>query len=430
MEKERQRKERVGEEYAARFDVIADPTVRAAVKDFYESFYEPEKLIRWWAGLYDPDLGGFYYANSARGVDGYLPDMESTYQILWRLRDFVPDLPGFFGPEITGKIVRFYRSRQDPSDGYFYHPQWTKEQSRANVMRYSRDQDWAIFVLGWLGAKPLYPTAIDRAANGEGATTSPEWEPNETSVRNYIDKLLRKTRCEHWANQIETQATTFKATGMLDTVLDVLDERVNPDYGLWVVGYDPETDIYTNPAGTPEIPYGIFTNAYKIAKTYNVGGRSLPNGLRMAEYAVRAIETGDSGARVTYLFNPWATLGNVRDNLSSYGSPAMLAAYDALIRNHIVTMLAASKNNLVRYRWGDGSFSYLQSGSKSTIYDTPVSLGKEEGDVNGNNLVVLFATHICNVLGLPAMIPVFSARHADLMLNLMKNAPKIEKTAR
>ncbi|MBP5349982.1 MAG: hypothetical protein J6Z13_06505 [Clostridia bacterium] len=174
-------------EWDRRFDVIADPATREAVRDFYRTFYAPEKLIRWWASLYDPDLGGFYYANSARDNEGFLPDMESTLQIVQRLRPFDPneDLAAYLGPEITEKMIRFYQSKQDPADGYFYHPQWTREVSRAKVMRYTRDLDWATAVLRWLHAKPLYPTALDRAketAKTEEKTPAREWEPNARSV--------------------------------------------------------------------------------------------------------------------------------------------------------------------------------------------------------------------------------------------------------
>ena len=412
-----------------RFGVIRDPRVRAAVKGFYEKYYDPEKQIRWWAGLYDPDLGGFYYANSARDTKGYLPDMESTYQILWRLHDFIPDLPGYLGPEITEKIVRFFRSKQDKDDGYFYHPQWTREQSRKNVMRYTRDQDWAIFVLGWLGAKPLYPTAMERAAEQGGETTSPAWQPNVASVTEYVERLLAETSCEHWANQIETQAMTFKATGMIGTVLDVLDRHVNPAYGLWVSGYDAEKDLYYNLKETPETetPYGLYTNAYKIAKTYNIGGRRVPYATKTVKNGIKAICSRDPGIRVTYIFNPWATLGNVRENLVNYGTPDEVAAYDAMIGERIVEMIDALGCSLGKYRWADGSYSYLQRGSKETIYSTPVSLGLEEGDVNGNNLALLCATHICTAIGLPEMIPIFDGSHAELMLDLLKNAPPIKK---
>ena len=425
-EKDMERRQEIDKQFEKRFNVISDPVIRSAVKGFYEEFYDPDKLIRWWAGLYDPDLGGFYYSNSARDSEGFLPDMESTYQIIWRLQEMVPDLPAFLGPEITAKIVSFYQTKQDPSDGYFYHPQWTKAESRANVMRYSRDQDWAVFVLGWLDAEPLYPTALDRAKNATSSIGT-EWQPNVNSVRNYANDLMNTTSCEHWANQFETQATTFEAAGMLDTVLDVLDERINPEYGLWDKGYNAATDKYTNLAGNEETPYGLYTCAYKIAKMYNIGGRPIPYALKMAANGIKAICSRDPGVRVTYLFNPWATLGNVCTNLKNLGTPAEVAEYDTLIKTTIIEMIDALSASLGRYMWEDGSFSYLQSGSKDTIYSTPVCLGVQEGDVNGNNLVVLLAEHISNAIGLSETIPICSYNHAEKMLELMKNAPSVVK---
>ncbi len=395
-----------------RFNVISDPLVRASVKAFYEKYYDPEKQIRWWAGLFDPDIGGFYYANSARDGEGFLPD-----------------LPAFLGEELTQKIVRFYQIKQDKDDGYFYHPQWTRDQSRKNVMRYTRDQDWAIFVLDWLGAKPLYPTAIDRAAGQNGKTSSPDWRPNANSVTSYVERLLAETSCEHWGNQLETQATTFKATGTIGTVLDVLDRRINPEYGLWVSGYDAEKDLYYNKmtAPEPETPYGIFTNTYKVVKTYNIGGRRAPGAIQTVRNAIKAICSRDPGIRLTYIFNPWATLGNVRENLVRYGTSGEVSAYDRLIRENVVEMIDALGCSLGKYLHRDGSYSYLQRGSKETIYSTPVSLGLEEGDVNGNNLALLCATHICTAIGLSDMIPIFGQHHAELMLDLLKNAPPIKK---
>ena len=430
-EREAERQAKLEREWAARFDVIEDPDVRAAVKDFYDGVYDPEKLVRWWAGLYDPDRGGFYYANSSRDLDGYLPDMESTYQILNRVRDFVPDLREFLGDELTAKIVTFYQEKQDQSDGYFYHPQWTKEESRKNVMRYSRDQDWSIFVLGWLGSSPLYKTALERAAesSASGGSTSTDWQPNVASVTSYVNNLLNTRTCEQWANTLETQATTFQATGMLDAVLDVLDARINPEYGVWVAGYNASTDTYLNlkSKSEGETPYGIFTNAYKVAKMYNIAGRHIPYTDKTVANAIKAICSRDPGARVTYLFNPWATLGNVRQNLVDYGTPAEVAAYDAQIKENIVEMVDALKSSLALYRCPDGSYGYLQSGSNPSVYSTTVSIGVKEGDVNGNNLVVLCAAHICTAIGLDDMIAIFNENHASLMKDLLTNAPSIRK---
>ena len=446
-QEEEARKERAAREWAERFNVIADAETRGAVQNFYEEFYDPEALIRWWAGLYDPDLGGFYYANSARDTKGYLPDMESTYQIVQRLRVLDPnsDLARFLGPEITAKMIAFYQSKQDPDDGYFYHPQWSRAVSRKNVMRYTRDQDWAITVLGWLHSAPLYPTALDRAAGSAGtvdvtvqrlasqagltAKSGTDWQPNVQSVTSYVNNLLATKSCESWSNTLQTQLSTFEATGMLDAVLDVLDQRINPEYGLWVSRYDAARDVYYNLMKTPtsEVPYGIYTCAYKVMIMYNAGKRVVPYASKMVENAIKAICSRDPGVRVTYIFNPWATLGNVRENLVFYGNSAMVADYDAQIKTNILEMLSALKGSLGKYKRADGSYSYLQSGSKSTIYDTPVSTGAVEGDVNGNNLVMSFAMHICHTIGLEHMIPVFGEQHGKLMQELLANAPKIVK---
>ncbi len=453
-QEEEERQAQIERNWATRFDSITDPEVKAAVKDFYEEFYDPEKIIRWWAGLYDPDLGGFYYANSARDNDGFLPDMESTLQIVQRLRAFNSDLANYLGPDITAKMIKFYQDKQDPDDGYFYHPQWSKAVSRKNVMRYTRDQDWAIAVLGWLHSAPLYPTALDRAKGSAGvvdvtvkrlasqaglttrtaaasASTSPRtglaWQPNESSVKNYVNNLMNTTSCEHWSNQLDTQISSFEAAGCLGYVLDVLDERVNPDYGLWVKGYNASTDRYTNLANNSETPYGIFTNTYKVMKCYNAGGRLFQCTGKMVENAFKAINSRDPGARITYLFNPWATLGQVNTNLKNYGNVAKRNEYNRLIEENFLEIIASLKSTLGRYRCEDGSYGFLQSGSSPTIYDTPVSLGLKEGDVNATNLVVSFAQHICNAIGLDGTIPVFNANHGKLMKELLDNAPKIEK---
>ena len=450
---EEERQARIERNYAARFNVISDPTVRAAVKDFYETFYDPEGIIRWWAGLYDPELGGFYYANSARDNDGFLPDMESTWQIINRLRQFDSDLARYLGPEITAKIIEFYQTKQDPDDGYFYHPQWGKsgDGDLMSLMRRTRDQDWAIAALENLHSAPLYPTALDRASGSTGSVdvtvqrlasyaglsktaisprTAANWQPNESSVKAYVNNLLNTQSCEAWANELDTQISTFEANGVIRYVLDVLDERVNPEYGLWVSGYDANRDLYYNLKSSPttEVPYGIFTNTYKVMKVYNAGGRLFKYAEKMVENTIKAINSKDPGARITYIFNPWATLGNVRSNLADYGTSAQLATYNRQISENIIEMINSLKSSLGIYKHADGSYSYLPSGCSSpTIYGTTVSLGLNEGDVNAHNLVMSFATHICNAIGLNGTIPVFNENHGKLMKELLDNAPKIEK---
>ena len=454
---EEERQARVEREFATRFNVITNPTVRTAVQDFYETFYEPEKIMRWWAGLYDPEIGGFYYANSARdnagyGANAFLPDMESTWQIINRLRQFDTDLARYLGSDVTAKIIEFYQTRQDPDDGYFYHPQWGKggDDNLMSLMRRTRDQDWAIAALEHLHSAPLYPTALDRARNttstfdvtvqrlassagltktAQASRVSANWEANEASVKSYVNNLLNTRTCENWANELDTQISTFEAKGVIQYVLDVLDERVNPTYGLWVSGYDSARDLYYNLKTSPttEVPYGIFTNTYKVMKVYNAGGRLFKYTTKMVENTIKAINSKDPGARITYIFNPWATLGNVRTNLQNYGSTAQLTAYDRLISENIIEMINSLKSSLGIYKHADGSYSYLPDGTSSpTIYGTPVSLGLNEGDVNAHNLVMSFATHICNTIGV-GTIPIFNENHGKLMQELLRSAPKVPK---
>ena len=58
-----------------------------ALKELY-SIYTVD-VVKWYANLFDPDIGGYYYSNSARDFDEasyngvnyrLLPDLESTYQ--------------------------------------------------------------------------------------------------------------------------------------------------------------------------------------------------------------------------------------------------------------------------------------------------------------------------------------------------------------
>ena len=51
-----------------------------AVRDFTGIY--TDGIYKWLAGLWDGEIGGFYYSNSARDTDGYLPDIESTAQAI------------------------------------------------------------------------------------------------------------------------------------------------------------------------------------------------------------------------------------------------------------------------------------------------------------------------------------------------------------
>ena len=444
------------EAWDTRFDHITDANINTAIRNLY-SHYDPEKLALWFAHLYDPVSGGFYYANSARDYNGFLADMESTYQISGMVKNGMFGLAGnlkeFYGADISAKMISFYQSMQDPETGYFIHPQFGKALTMSKVMRYSRDLDWAIAMLKDLGSKPLYATPFERvSATAYTDTvgrrqltvtslvgtapyreepvllaTAEGWEANEASVRAYVNNLLNTQSSEAWSNTLSTQRSMFVAAGVLDYVLDVLDERVNPDYGLWVKSKNADGS-YVNFIDKTEPAYGIYTVTYKLLVLYNDSqGREFKHVTKMMENAIECITSRKSAIRVTYLYNPWATLTNLRSNLNTYGTAEARAAFNAAMSENAVEMINSTLANLDDFRHEDGSYSFLPGKSSPEIYGTPVSLGYDEGDVNGTLIGVSAMTSaICGSLGY-VRVPLFNYHHGQTMLKAMKAAQPIEK---
>ena len=58
--------------------------VAEAMKELQSLF--TDGLPVWFANLWDDGIGGFYYSNSARDNEGFLPDIESTSQALGNLK--------------------------------------------------------------------------------------------------------------------------------------------------------------------------------------------------------------------------------------------------------------------------------------------------------------------------------------------------------
>ena len=87
---------------------IAPPEVVDALKNL-NAFYDGSKIADWMANLYDPEVGGFYYSNSARDTEGFLPDLESTVQLLrWTEANgaFVRPIKEMIPTDMAEKLVK------------------------------------------------------------------------------------------------------------------------------------------------------------------------------------------------------------------------------------------------------------------------------------------------------------------------------------
>ncbi len=156
-----------------------DIDTREALADLMSIY--GDGFYKWLAELWDPATGGFYYSESARDHEGFLPDIETVGQVLAALKnnglfeayghDTVKALPA----EMQKRILAFTDSLQDPEDGFFYHPQWGK---KIPLTRRGRDLSWAKGVYALLGGNPPLSHGrradIRRQRQGGGASSSVE----------------------------------------------------------------------------------------------------------------------------------------------------------------------------------------------------------------------------------------------------------------
>ena len=412
------------------WDRIGDAQLREAMQELY-ALYDPDTLIAFFASMWDPQAGAFYYAPSARDYEGFGPDIESTYQILNMLRgmgalESGSSLPDLLGTEMTAKIVTWIQNTQNPDDGYFYNPQFSSD---IGVMRRSRDLASAIRLLEWLEAEPLYPTALERledratqymASGDDDDETGGNYLTDPQALEAYVQDLFSNHSTEGWSNTLSAPAQEFLASGMLSTLLDMLDDAQDPESGMWVTRRNAD-GTYLAFNGQNESAYGVLTAAYKIAFLYNTAGRPIAHADAFIESAKLAVLSDITPATVCYLFNPWASLSYLRSNLAANGGD--ITAYENALSADLPQMLDCLIQKLSLFRKTDGSYSYYPGGSLATIYGTTVSLGVYEGDVNGTLIAIKsISDAACNVLGLGASIPLFTPEHGNLFVQLCSEA--------
>ncbi len=163
----------------AEFERKAGKEMADAFKQLYTLF--GDEIVGWYANLYsrgfnDPDngvyAGGYYATTSAKGAEGYGPDVEATDQALRFIAQSgmvqhlgvtsVDDLgkEGVLPDWMKQEIVYFVMSLQDPDDRYFYHPQWTY--SGDDDRRLGRDLEWANSILKRFGHVAPYGKPTDK----------------------------------------------------------------------------------------------------------------------------------------------------------------------------------------------------------------------------------------------------------------------------
>lgn len=359
-----------------------------AVRELQSLF--TDGLIEWIAGLWDKDRGGFYYSNSARDNDEFLPDIESTGQALSHLEMLgIVDAPEDLPASVRKKLAAFAQNMQDKDDGYFYHEQWGKN---INDSRRGRDLSNACLTLKWAGSKPLYPTALERLnANSGGETdlsvVSANLRSREAFV-SYLESLDLPADPYAKGHVLASQAAEIKAAGLADVCADFLTSH-QLENGMWSGEYN----------------YYAASAMLKISGAYQVLGKEFPNPDKALLAAIKiALNTDKVGCTVE-VYNPICTVQNIFDNVRNTGKGELLYRGKQILRDNAERLVRTTAEKISAFRREDGSFSYLRDRSTPRSQMVTVSLGLCEGDMNATALMDSSRARCLAILGIDGMKP-------------------------
>ncbi len=419
----------------AEFDALeaqgVDPEIVTALRKLY-SLYNANTYL-WMADLYDPEIGGFYFSNSARNNEGFLPDIESTVQILRFLGtsgifdDFGGNYANGISSEMKNDLIKFAKSLQSSENGYFYHPQWGKNNENVATSHYDarlgRDLNWATSLLKELGAKPDYnaPDGTLGELGAPGATpasalTSPFGSSVAISVskltastvtatasylpahlqsmknwRNYITELFAKNSSYEAGNTLAAQQGQIKNAGeqYMDYLIAYLDEKQNPSTGLW----------------ESPVNYDSVNGLMKLGSVYNYFNAPIPNADKAMKSTIEVAlqETGDS--HVCSVYNPWVAMSLLIDSseeIDKKEGTSVAEELRAIVYENAKDLILITYNKLEKYYISTGGFHYHSTLLQHTSQGAPVACAKEfEADVNGTAICITgISGNIFEALGL------------------------------
>ncbi|OIJ14701.1 hypothetical protein BKP37_07825 [Anaerobacillus alkalilacustris] len=335
---------------------------KALLKPMEELFSD---FFPWLAGQYDKESGGFYYAESSKNVENYLPDIESTAQALNILERYqlIERMP----IEMKQKVITFLQQKQNENTGYFLddNPNMVNDEVMvARAIGYCSNR------LMKFGKKPLYPLPKkDSSAPTymESTETYKDWLSN-IDLRNswrgcdrlgvsavYLAQLSDDTRQDY-----------------LNVALDFFKEIQDPKTGLWGEG-----SMYVRISGT-----------FKLHTFYSKFNIPLPRREKIYESILACLKT-ETATDMCYIRNSV--------NLLDYLDLKMP-------KSDLFDVIKITTENMKKLKRLDGGFSREIENSPSApnvaqvkqgdyYPDMPVAVhlsqGLYEGDMNASTQAVL-----------------------------------------
>lgn len=476
-----------------------------ALKSIY-NFYNGSVICEWMANLWDNDIGGFYYSNSARDNEPFRPDLESTNQLTnWLVSNNATGGLGrneFFPNHIKKKIVEFARAMQSSVDGYFYHPQWPQGKDKLATDRYGRDLSWGTSLIksfrvdtdgdgieeqqypNWCapsgdkckkhaknGGSCDFSTAttaysasgfstaatnaevavtaslresaagaayrVRRNSEGVIATASTSSKPDYSGSAAFTNWL--------WAynGTIEDMMSGSRASGNAHNINALQSEIISKGFGDELVAWldDVQQQMWDYQVANNEDPTGMWQTSIdkravwsviKYMPFYNskVCGKAieLEKALAMVRTCTKVIELApDKNWALNDLMNQWQSVNHIISNIENHHGASAAEQARAIVRENIVYRIENSIAKIEMYKLDSGVFAYTTTRrSPTAIYGVPISMGAEEGDVNGNSLVCSMYRGIFEALDY-RVVPLCNELDGENFLRILDSVEPIVK---
>ncbi len=385
-----------------------------ALRSLYSKF--DEKIYIWFAGLYDKESGAFYYSESARDTNLYLPDVESTVQILKFLNTsrMIPDEKGNFimrVPQFLREgVVRFVHSLQD-EDGYFYHPQWGKDIS---VARRGRDLSWSKNILAEAGEKPKYLLPTQKSADGKKSSHLPDYLRNFDEFKKYLADMDLSKNSYYIGNLIESTISQITAAGSEyeEYLAKWMNSQNRADNGLWEEG----------------VSYSSVNGLMKLSGSYPHMKIQLPNAPASLKSAISAAMSDERMKFVCEVYNPWAAITNIFKASGGNAEGEEISSLRKYLIDNTPLLINKTAEKIDVFKKPDGSYSYFKYMSSAVSQRAPVAVPRtNEGDVNATTICVGSTVRsMSTALGIP-IAPVFAPEDGELFFELLENAAPVIK---
>jgi hypothetical protein len=405
------------------------------------SLFTPE-IVDWFANLYDGDIGAWYYSNSARENPQFLPDIESTAQALGFIASTgMTEARGIsishaIPEEIRKKINAFAKGLQD-ENGFFYHPQWGRDATDANLSRRGRDVGMASIVFKRLDSAPTYDTPNGDIGDGISANGERIEKRNVAEVKEQRssaalpDHLSSKEKFEAYLETLDINGSSYVNGSILEAqafqivTRDSQLEAEGADYRLsdilhrWLNAHqNPKTGLWTL---TDEPTFEGVNGLLKITSVYNKIKKELPNPITALKSAMCGITFAEEPETVCFVLNPWYAISVVVTNATSFNSSsdkealeAEVGAFKRALFDNYPALVRTTADNMKKFRKDDGSFSYLQHRTAASSQGMPVAvMGANEGDINATICIRSVLGHVMDILGHYGTVPMYMK--SDLM---------------